>query len=521
MPTVTGGVRRAVLLPLVVLLAVGCGTPAAPEQPTAAPTSARWNCPVDRPGREGTPLRPGRLLPWPPRGSLAADTALLRAAGRAWRASDPEAPDPAGMRPLYAERTGHRVSVVLQGRMRDGRLVAVLLRGTRQRLAAEDAVTLHWPPIPQVSFWLPAAPLERRDDGERRLSTAEAELLVLAPDATRVGWLRSTPARPRPELVELDGGDGAWRGRLADVGEVVGLQVCAGGRLLYAGLPGRLAPGFGEDPGNELSLAGPLWILDQATSRGVRWQLAARPSVRRPTGPTVCVAVRDALNVGAEPPQVETCGVQVGRRDPLWLEGAVLHAGAGPITGAQVVAVPTASRAVFRVDGAPLTAPTRALPGYPAARLAAAALPPTWRAVEAVVYDASGRELGRAMLPSRDGLPRPDPRPPPFVRDRVPMPSCGAYTLAHRTELTAAEQAMTDCFWQALAAGRPAELSVTRTGIEGDPVTTLYRALPDRAGVEVLTDATRDSFGSGRWSRNVCVAGPPTKDLTFPGCRAG
>lgn len=80
---------------------------------------------------------------------------------------------------------------------------------------------------------------------------------------------------------------------------------------------------------------------------------------------------------------------------------------------------------------------------------------------------------------------------------------------------------MTDCFWQALAAGRPAELSVTRTGIEGDPVTTLYRALPNRAGVEVLIDATRDRFGSGRWSRTVCAAGPPTRDFTFPGCQAG
>jgi hypothetical protein len=42
------------------------------------------------------------------------------------------------------------------------------------------------------------------------------------------------------------------------------------------------------------------------------------------------------------------------------------------------------------------------------ARLAAAALPPAWRAVEAVAYDAGGRELGHVTLPSRDGLPRPD-----------------------------------------------------------------------------------------------------------------
>jgi len=518
---VISGGRRTVGLLLAGLLLAGCAR-AEPAQPTSSPSPASWSCSPDAPGRAGTPLRRGELLRWPAHGSLASDAALVRAAGQAWRAGDPEAPDPAGARPLYAEETGDRVTVVLQGRMTDGRLVAALLRGTRARLATEDAVTLHWPPIPQVSFYLPAAPLAHRDDGEWRLSTAEAELLVLAaPGATRVGWLRSTPTRPRPELIELAGGDGIWRGRLADVGEVVGLQVCAGQRLLYAGLPGRLAPGFGEDPGNELALAGPLWILDQVTTRGVRWQLAARPSVVRPTGPTVCVAVRDALNLGAEPPQVETCGVQVGRRDPVWLEGAVLQVGAEPIIVAQVVAVPAASRVVFQVDGAPVSVPTRALPGSRAGVLAAAALPPAWREVEAVAYDRGGRELGRALLPSRDGVPRPDPRTPPFVRDRTPMPSCGAYTLVHRTRLTAAEQAMTDCLWEALAAGRTAELSVTRTTMEGDPVTTLYRALPGRAGVEVLVDATRDNFGSGRWSRTVCTPGPRTRDLTFPRCHAG
>jgi hypothetical protein len=53
--------------------------------------------------------------------------------------------------------------------------------------------------------------------------------------------------------------------------------------------------------------------------------------------------------------------------------------------------------------------------------------------------------------------------------------------------------------------------------MEGDPVTTLYRALPGRAGVEVLVDATHDHFGGGRWSRAVCAVGPRTKDLTCQG----
>jgi len=60
---------------------------------------------------------------------LAADTSLLRAAGQAWRAGDPEAPDPAGMRPLYAEQAGGHLTVVLQGRMREERLASAFHEG--------------------------------------------------------------------------------------------------------------------------------------------------------------------------------------------------------------------------------------------------------------------------------------------------------------------------------------------------------------------------------------------------------
>jgi hypothetical protein len=48
------------------------------------------------------------------------------------------------------------------------------------------------------------------------------------------------------------------------------------------------------------------------------------------------------------------------------------------------------------------------------------------------------------------------------------------------------------------------EVVATTLTTEGDPVTTYYRVLPGGAGVEVFTDATADSFGSGEWSHERC-----------------
>ena len=55
-----------------------------------------------------------------------------------------------------------------------------------------------------------------------------------------------------------------------------------------------------------------------------------------------------------------------------------------------------------------------------------------------------------------------------------------------------------------LAEGRDAELSVRAYTVEGDPVDTYYRTVPDGRGIELFVDSTQDSFGSGRWEHAVC-----------------
>ena len=43
----------------------------------------------------------------------------------------------------------------------------------------------------------------------------------------------------------------------------------------------------------------------------------------------------------------------------------------------------------------------------------------------------------------------------------------------------------------------------TRPTAEGDPITTIYRVLPD-GSVEVFIDSTQDKWGSGRWEHLSC-----------------
>lgn len=60
-----------------------------------------------------------------------------------------------------------------------------------------------------------------------------------------------------------------------------------------------------------------------------------------------------------------------------------------------------------------------------------------------------------------------------------------------------------DCLLSIDAQREGAEVLLTSLTAEGDPITTYYRVLPG-GGVEVFTDATADSFGSGEWSHDLC-----------------
>jgi hypothetical protein len=97
----------------------------------------------------------------------------------------------------------------------------------------------------------------------------------------------------------------------------------------------------------------------------------------------------------------------------------------------------------------------------------------------------------------------------------VAAADCGTF------ELSQAEHAPAtaiDCFVDAVRAGRPAELRITRPTVEGDPIPTTYVAGADRR-IEVTTDTTRDNFGPRLVHRQVCVDPVVVRGgLTFAQC---
>jgi hypothetical protein len=100
--------------------------------------------------------------------------------------------------------------------------------------------------------------------------------------------------------------------------------------------------------------------------------------------------------------------------------------------------------------------------------------------------------------------------PPASFRNRAELPSCGR--MAAGPGPVAGDPV--DCFDAAIREGRPAELVVTTTTTEGDPIVTYYRALP-AGGVEVFTDATEDTYGSKDWSHQGCSDARSLGDLGF------
>ena len=85
---------------------------------------------------------------------------------------------------------------------------------------------------------------------------------------------------------------------------------------------------------------------------------------------------------------------------------------------------------------------------------------------------------------------------------------------------------MRACLLAAFEAQTPAEFSSTRPTVEGDPFTMIYRVWPDddTSPVVIFIDATRDSFGSGRWSKQLCEGlAPVANESVFElvGCDEG
>ncbi|MCR2811068.1 hypothetical protein [Microbacterium sp. zg.B185] len=108
-----------------------------------------------------------------------------------------------------------------------------------------------------------------------------------------------------------------------------------------------------------------------------------------------------------------------------------------------------------------------------------------------------------------------DPGPPAF-RQRDPLPSCGT------VELTQGEQTPADaiaCVDGAGAAG--AELVVTAPTVEGDPVTTYFRALPG-GGIEMFVDLSEDMFAGERssWLHVSCPLATSIQTARGANCRS-
>jgi hypothetical protein len=78
-----------------------------------------------------------------------------------------------------------------------------------------------------------------------------------------------------------------------------------------------------------------------------------------------------------------------------------------------------------------------------------------------------------------------------LVSGRAPLPPCHAYHQSGPDPNHAEDRCILDAF----AEGRAAELEVTQSTIEGDPIVTYVRVLSS-GQVEVLVDDRADSFGS-------------------------
>jgi len=97
-------------------------------------------------------------------------------------------------------------------------------------------------------------------------------------------------------------------------------------------------------------------------------------------------------------------------------------------------------------------------------------------------------------------------------------PSCGTYW-NRNTPVTAKQRRVNACIVDAAHAGRRARAVAVLTTVEGDPIPT-YVFVLGRKDVLVVTDSTRDRFGSGGWQRSRCRAiGVHGGTLAPGGCR--
>ena len=91
---------------------------------------------------------------------------------------------------------------------------------------------------------------------------------------------------------------------------------------------------------------------------------------------------------------------------------------------------------------------------------------------------------------------------------------CGTFHLSQGEDLA---DSASRCLLDAVQAGRPARLKVTRPSTEGDPIPTTYTARSDRR-VEVITDSRQDKFGAQVITRAICTGPSAAPWLEFAEC---
>jgi hypothetical protein len=91
---------------------------------------------------------------------------------------------------------------------------------------------------------------------------------------------------------------------------------------------------------------------------------------------------------------------------------------------------------------------------------------------------------------------------------------CGTFDLPQGESLP---DSAVRCLVEAVRAGRPARLQVTRPTVEGDPIPVTYTAGTD-GRVEVITDSRQDSFGTPIITRETCTGPILASQLEFAEC---
>ena len=96
---------------------------------------------------------------------------------------------------------------------------------------------------------------------------------------------------------------------------------------------------------------------------------------------------------------------------------------------------------------------------------------------------------------------RVDDAAPAAFRNRSRTRSCGEVVLGQGDAIPVAARS---CLAAGVTSG--AELAIAAPTTEGDPIVSFYLVGPGITGVDVYTNNTFDSFGSGKWARSTCSA---------------